>query len=169
MKNNIEKLLSEIGQIKLESEDQNKALSKVLRRMLDVFNCDRAWCLSPCDPESEDWGVPIEVTRYEWPGAFEVDLRFPMTEADTVIFNSFINAKGAVTYGKDADFPMLEEHEKAFKVKSQIATVIYPKHGAKWLFGIHFCATHHSFSDDERESFDLLGKKIGQVFDNLIF
>ena len=169
MKKKLEQLLSDIDQLKLESENHNEELSKVLRKMLNAFNCDRAWCLYPCDPESEIWGVPIEVTKYEWPGIFEIDLLMPTGEEEVVIFNNYINAKGPVTFGKDANYPMNEQHEKSFKVKSQIATVIYPKQGEQWLLGIHFCEKHHSFSDEEIEFFDILGKKIGNVFDNLIF
>lgn len=167
MKKKIEQLLSDIDQLKLESENHNKELSKVLRKMLNTLNCDRAWCLYPCDPESEEWGVPIEVTKHEYPGAFEVDLQFPTGEEEKVVFNTFINSKGPVTYGKDADYPMPEDHEKAFRIKSQIATVIYPKHGKQWLLGMHFCEKDYSFSEDDRESFDILGKKIGVAFDNL--
>ena len=169
MKNNIEQLLSDINQLKLENENHNQALTKVLRKMLNAFSCDRAWCLYPCDPESDSWAVPIEVTKYEWPGVFEIDLKIPTGEEEAVIFNDYINAKRPLTYGKGADYPVLEEHEKAFKIKSQIATVIYPKQGEQWLLGVHFCENHHLFSDDEIESFDMLGKKIGNVFDNLVF
>lgn len=167
MKNKIQQLLSDIDQLKLESENHNKELSKVLRKMLKAFNCDRAWCLYPCDPVSEVWGVPIEVTKYEYPGGFEIDLQFPMGEEEKVVFNTFINANGPVTYGNDADYPMPEQHEKSFMVKSQIATVIYPKHGEQWLLGIHFCAKQRSFTEEDREFFDILGKKIGVAFDNL--
>ena len=163
MKKKIERLLSDIDQLKLESENHNEELSKVLRKMLNTLDCDRAWCLYPCDPEAEEWAV----TKHEYPGGFEVDLQFPMGEEEKIIFNTYINAKAPVTHGKDADYPMVEEHEKAFKVKSQIATVIYPKDGNQWLLGIHFCEKDYSFSDDDRESFDILGKKIGITFDNL--
>ena len=155
MKNNIQQLLSDIDQLKLDSENHNEELSKLLRKILNAFNCDRAWCLYPCNPESDCWAAPIEVTKYEWPGIFEIDLQMPMGEEERVIFNTFINAKGPVTYGKDADYPMLEAHEKSFKIKSQIATVIYPEQGEQWLLGIHFCEKHHSFSDDEIKAFDI--------------
>jgi len=169
MKNSIEQLLSEIDQFQLEPDNHNEALFNVLGKMLEAFNCDRAWCLAPCDPESEFWSVPIQVTKKEWPGNIEPDLQMPTGEEERAVFNSFINAKGPVTYGKKADYPMPELHEKLFKVKSQIATVVYHKQAEKWLLGIHFCEKYHTFSDDERASFDLLGKKLGLLFDHLIF
>ena len=169
MKKKIEQLLLDIDQIKLKSENHNEELSKVLRKMLNALNCDRAWCLYPCDPEAKEWGVPIEITKHEYPGGFAADHKFPMGEEEKAVFNTFIHAKGPVTYGKDADYPMPEEHEKYFLIKSQIATVVYPKHGKQWLLGIHFCEKHHSFSDDDKEIFELLGKKIGIVYDDLNF
>ncbi len=43
------------------------------------------------------------------------------------------NAKCPITFGKDADYPMPEHATKAFMIKSQISTVIYPKQGEQWL------------------------------------
>ena len=169
MKNSIEQLLSEIDLLKLEQDNQNEALLAVLGKMLKAFNCDRAWCLAPCDPESEFWSVPIQMTKDEWPGNLEPDLQMPTGEEERAVFHAFINAKAPVTYAKDGDFSMPELHEKLFKIKSQIATVVYPKQGQQWLLGIHYCEKYHSFTDEERVSFDILGKKLGHVFDHLIF
>lgn len=169
MKKELEQLLSDVDQLILEKENKNQELSKVLRKILNAFNCDRAWCLYPCDPESDTWGVPIEVTRQGWGGIYKLGLQMPTLEVEADIFKDHLNAKGPVTYGKDADYPMPEHAEEVFMIKSQISTVIYPKQGKPWILGIHFCEDHHPFSNDEIESFDILGKKIGEVFDSLIF
>lgn len=93
----------------------------------------------------------------------------PTVEEDIAAFTLYFNAKGPVTYGKDAHYPTPEHVKKVFMVKSQIATVNYPKQGKPWLLGVHFCEKDHSFTNEEIESFELLGKKIGDVFDNHIF
>ena len=113
--------------------------------------------------------MPIEVTRHRWGGIYKSGLQMPTLEVEADVFNDYLNAKGPVTYGKGADYPMPEHAEKIFMIKSQIATAIYPTQGKPWLLGIHFCENHQSFSNDEIKYFDILGKKIGDVFDNLIF
>ena len=167
MKKNIENFLSDIDQLIIENEDHNQALTKVLSKMLNTFECDRAWCLYPCDPESHEWGVPIEVTKHEWPGVKNSKLQMPTVKSDIESFNIYLNAKKPVTFGKDADYPTPKHVQNVFRVHSQIATAIYPKQGKAWLLGIHFCERHHHFSDDEKYYFDMLGKKIGDVFNEL--
>ena len=117
VKNELEKLLTDIDQLSLQKNDQYQDLSKVLHRMLYAFNCDRAWGVYPCDPESEGWAVPIEITRPEWGGVYKAGLQMPLTEADVDVINIYLKAKGSVTYGKDADYPLPEHFENVFMIK----------------------------------------------------
>jgi len=169
MTKNNEQLLSFVSQQGLDKDSHNQALSMVLDKVLDIFNCDRAWCLFPCDPEADYWGVPIESTRYSWPGVKNVELDMPTVESDIETFNLHLNANRPITLGINCDFPVPEYLTKVFSVKSQIASVIYPKQGKPWMFGLHFCEDHHDFIDSEIELFDLLGKELAKTFDNLIF
>ena len=169
MKLNSEQLLSFISQQGLETESQRKALAAVFREMLNFFNCDRVYCVYPCDPETEYWGVPIECARYEWPGVNHVELDMPTVESDRVNFQDHLNANGPVTFGKDADYPVPDYLTKVFGIKSQISCAIYPEQGKPWVLGIHYCEKHHHFTDDEIKFFDSLGKQISSAFDTLIF
>jgi len=53
-------------------------LERVLDDLLDLFDCDRAWLLYPCDPIAPSWTVPMERTRPEWPGVFTLVVKVPM-------------------------------------------------------------------------------------------
>ena len=165
----MEKLLPLIDKIVLEEENHNLALTKVFHQLIKFFNCDRAWCLYPCDPESDSWSVPIESTRQRWPGVGDSELIMPTVEDDIASFNIFLNAKSPVTFGQNAEHPLPDHVSEVFRVKSQIASVIYPKEGKPWLLGMHFCEKDHEFSNDEIEFFDRLGKKISLVLDKLVF
>ena len=164
-----EQLLSFINQQCLEVENQKQALSNILRKMLVVLNCDRAWCLYPCEPETEYWGIPIEHTRYEWPGVKHVELDIPTTEEEKTIFNIHLASNGPVTFGKDADYPIPDYLQKIFSLKSLISSAIYQNQGKPWMLGIHFCDNHHHLSDDELKFFDLVRKKIASAFYNISF
>ena len=169
MRQDSEQFLSFISQQGLEKENQKQALSTVFYKMLDFLDCDRAWCLYPCDPETEDWGIPIECTRDEWLGVRHTGLDMPAMETDLAIFNLHLKANRPITFGKDCDYQVPEYVTKVFCVKSQISSTIYPKQGKPWMLGIHYCENHHQFTDDEIEFFDLLGRKIAKEFDNLNF
>ena len=53
-------------------------MSQVLGVTLSIFECDRAWLVYPCDPESATWRAPMERTRPEYPGAMAAGIDFPM-------------------------------------------------------------------------------------------
>lgn len=165
----MEQLLSYISQLDPERGNHNKAFSDVLNKMLFFFESDRAWCLYPCDPETKHWRVPLERTRHRWPGAKNADIDIPTAEEDITTFNILLDAKKPVTYGTNADYPVPEYNKKVFSVQSLIAMAIYPKEGKSWVLGMHYCESEHHFSDEEIECFNLLGKKIEDVFDQLNF
>ncbi len=63
------KSLEAINRIIIEAPNLNKMLDLLLQELLNIFSCDRAWLLYPCDPTAETYRVPMERTRPEWPGA----------------------------------------------------------------------------------------------------
>jgi len=168
MKKKFEQLLSHINQQGLDEDNLSHVLASVQDEMLEFFNCDRAWCLYPCDPETESWRVPMERTRPEWPGAKELNIDLPATEGDLSVFSTHVNANKPVTFGRNADYPLPETIRKSFSVQSQMGMVIYPKTGKPWLFGIHHCANEHHFSKEEINFFSILVEKISSVLGNLI-
>lgn len=165
MTNNNKQFLSGIKNIILEKGESKKKLSRILDEMLVHFECDRAWCLYPCDPTTEYWRVPIERTRYEWPGAKELNTDIPVSEDEIAAFNILLDTKGPVTLGPNADYPAPKTNKDVFRVQSQIATVIYPASGKPWILGIHYCENEHRFREDEINLFDQLGKQVAQLGD----
>ena len=59
-----------------EPSDVEQMLSDVLEAMLDIFACDRAWLIYPCDPDAPSWHAVMERTRPEFPGAVALRPRF---------------------------------------------------------------------------------------------
>ena len=60
------------------TNDLEKMMIDVLDVVLSIFNCDRAFLLNPCDPDSKEWTVPMERTKPEYPGLFELGVKLPM-------------------------------------------------------------------------------------------
>ena len=58
----------------------DQMLGDLLDKLLDIFKCDRAWLLYPCDPDAKEWRIPMERTRPEYPGAMSTNTIVPMSE-----------------------------------------------------------------------------------------
>ena len=60
------------------TQDLEQMLSDVLHATLDIFACDRAWLIYPCDPDAPSWHAVMEHTRPQFPGAFALQAELPV-------------------------------------------------------------------------------------------
>ena len=80
--------------------DLEQMMESVLDTALDVFNCDRAALVYPCDPESDTWCVPMERTRPNYPGARARNPGdIPITPYVAETFRILREASGPVKFG----------------------------------------------------------------------
>src|SRR5262249_2069387 len=62
------KSLDQVNRAMQGTNDLEQMMSDVLDVVVTIFDCDRAWLLYPCDPETASFHVPVERTRPEYPG-----------------------------------------------------------------------------------------------------
>jgi probable HAF family extracellular repeat protein len=60
------------------ASDLEFMMRNVLDEVLDIFDCDRAYLLYPCDPAAPSWAVPMESVRPEYQGISELSDNIPM-------------------------------------------------------------------------------------------
>ena len=142
-------------------------LGSVLEDMLSIFNCDRAWVLYPCDPDAPSWGVPMERTRPEWPGARIDGPALPMNEEGAEFFRLALNEGVAIRYDPESG-RKLPEAAKMFSVQSQMTIAIHVKTGKPWLLGIHHCAQAHVYTKDEELIFNDISRRISCALSSLL-
>ncbi|MCL7487512.1 MAG: GAF domain-containing protein [Desulfobulbaceae bacterium] len=150
-----------------EEKDVEKLLRNLCRKTLEIFQCDRAWLLYPCDPGAPSWEVPIEQTVPEYPGAGAGKRSFAMTPDTAEIFQHALESDGPVIYGPGG-LPLMAGTEK-FGVKSQLSMAIHPRAGKPWQFGIHQCAYGRRWQEQEINLFHIIGVMTGEALGNLLF
>jgi PAS domain S-box-containing protein len=163
-----EELVKEITSIGLNADSLQAMLADVLDQMLDFFDCDRAWFLTPCNPNVAFWHVPMERTRPQWPGAMALNQSIPMNERLQAMFRQFLAADDVIPFDERSGNPVPPQTLSEFHVKAQMAMVIHPQVGEAWLFGIHHCENEHNYSDDDIHYFRKLGSHIGAALGSLI-
>jgi PAS domain S-box-containing protein len=143
------------------ASDLEKTMSEVLEALLDIFVCDRAWLVYPCDPQAASWRVVMERTRPEYPGAFTLQSDIP-TDADAAAgFAAARAASGAVL---EVPAPLAER----FSVRSRMAMAMYPQGDSPYLFGIHQCSHPRAWTADERRLFEEVGHRLTDTLSSLI-
>ena len=142
-----------------QNDNAEEMLGEVLEVALAVFGCDRAWLLSPCDPEAPTWRVPIERTRPEHPGAMASGEEFPMTPDVAAGFQKVLAATGPLTAKLQPGEAGWDPGDQ-YGVRSTMAMALRPKIGKAWEFGLHQCADARTWSEQEQGLFQEIGNRL---------
>jgi two-component system, cell cycle sensor histidine kinase and response regulator CckA len=134
-------------------------MSDVLDLLLDIFECDRAWLVYPCDPDAASWRVPMERTRPEYPGGHAAGLDFPMEPDVKASMGMLLNANGPVKIGPGTEHA-LPAVAAAFGVQSFIAMTLYPKGDKPYMFGLHQCSRPRIWTPEEEKLFREIGRRM---------
>jgi len=135
-------------------------MSDVLDAVLQIFDCDRAWLLYPCDPLAASWQVPMESSKPEYPGANALGLEIPMDPAVAESFRTQLATNGPVKYGPGTGRPLPKAVSEQFGIKSQMTMAMYPKEDKPWLFGMHQCSYPRVWTPDEEMLFQEIGRRL---------
>ena len=155
--------LRRVDDIMFGSNDLDSVLSELLQLTLQDFHCDRAWLLHPCNPDDSHWQVPMERTREGWDGAFSQGTPLPVTNAIAASFREALACSEPIRYGEGTGKAVPDLVAKQFAVKSRMVLAVRPPLGAPWLFGIHYCASHHAFTRAEVAKFRAVGERLGEA------
>jgi PAS domain S-box-containing protein len=149
------------------TNDLEQMMSDVLDAVLSIFNCDRAWLVYPCDPEASSWGVPMEHTRPEFPGAFALRSGVPMDPDVAVLLRTVRACSGPVRFGPGSEHPLPAEVARRFSVQSQISMAVYPKGDRAYMFGLHQCSYPRVWTPQEERLFQEIGRRLADALTTL--
>jgi PAS domain S-box-containing protein len=149
------------------TNDVERMMSDVLNAVLEVFACDRAWLLYPCDPHTASWRVVMEQTRPEFPGAFAVGTDVPIDRGVATVFAAARASDGVLLFGPGHELkasPVIER----FTIRSQMAMALYPKGDQPYLFGVHQCSHARRWTAQEERLFREIGRRLTDALTSLL-
>jgi PAS domain S-box-containing protein len=152
---------------------QAKNLKEMLKDVIDtvysIFDCDRAWLLYPCDPKATSFRVPMETAHPDYPGALDHELDIPMTPDMAAYCRDALNSAEPITYLSGSENPVSGEMNQFFGVQSLMLMSIHPKIGQPWVFGLHQCSSARVWTNEEKELFNEIARRIADGLSNYIF
>lgn len=152
-----------------QAESLDAMMTGVLDTALSIFESDRAWLLYPCDPDAQSWRVPMERTRFKYPGALVMGIDLPTTPEVREAFQVALNAADPVVYDPRSGRSLPPEVSKQFLVQSQIMVAVYPKRGKPWLFGMHQCTHARVWEEQDVRLFNEISRRIADGLSSLLF
>ena len=142
------------------TDDLDRMMSGVLDAVLEIFECDRAFLMSPCDPEAASWRVPMERNKPEYPGVLELGLEIPMDKEVAATLRLLLEADGPVKFGPGTKNPLPAEVAARFGFKCFMSMALYPKVGQPWQFGLHQCSSARTWTPEEEKLFQKIGRRL---------
>ena len=150
------------------NNDVERMMSDVLAAVLEVFACDRAWLLYPCDPHALSWRAVMEQTRPEFPGAAARGRDLPMTADSAEVARAALECDGALPAGPGHERQVKPEIAEHFGVRSEMLMALHPKGDRPYLFGLHQCSGPRAWTKDEQRLFQEVGHRLTDALSSLI-
>lgn len=144
-------------------------LDQILKKLLVLFSCDRAWLLYPCNPDLQTFEVTYEKTSPLFPGAKALNAPVPMTPDMAAYCNRALSSDGNPEIDPPPGQEMRNDIALKFDVKSLIFMALTPQNDDAWMFGMHHCNVSHHWTDNECSLFKIIGQRITKLIENLIF
>lgn len=161
--------MERIDTIIRKSEDLERMMADVLETVLEIYGCDRAWLLHPCDPAAESWTIPMERTVPDYPGAGSEGAGIPMDPEAAAVMASVLASQDPLRFGPDEDRSMVANTFRRFGVKSGLVMGFYPNLGAPWMIGLHQCGRDRRWTDGEAELFKEIARRVTDALSSLLF
>ncbi|TFZ00682.1 PAS domain S-box protein [Ramlibacter henchirensis] len=149
------------------TNDLEQMTSDVLDAVLEVFGCDRAWLVYPCDPGAPSWKAVMEHTRPQFSGAFALGADVPLSPDTASTFRAALAAEGAALVFDPHGLQVTASAER-FGVLSQVATVVRPRVDRPYLFGLHQCSHARVWSEPEKRLVEEIGRRLEDVLTSLL-
>jgi PAS domain S-box-containing protein len=150
------------------TSDLEQMMGDVLAAVLEIFSCDRAWLLYPCDPEADSVRLPAERTRPEYIGALGAGVDIPAGPELAGISRSLLASDGPVRFDPESDLALPPELAERFDIKSVIAMAVHPKVDKPYAFGLHQCSRPRVWAPHEERLFHEIGRRLADGLDTLL-
>ena len=153
----------------VSATDVQQMLGDIIKTVRDIFDCDRAWLLYPCDPDALSFRVPVESHRPEYPGAFALNVDVPIGVDEAQVLRDALASDELLRGECGTTTPPPPRMTEQFGVRSQMLMAIHPKIGKAWLLGLHQCSYDRIWTDDEQRLFKEIGRRISDSLSSLLF
>lgn len=151
-----------------KSTELEQMMKDVLTEVLQILDCNRAWLLYPCDPEAENWSVPVECTQPDYPGAFSTGAIIPMSPEIKQILQDILDANGIIIHDPTTGGVPHANVLDQFSIRSQLMIALHPFIGSPWVFGVHQCSHQRIWTKDEQKLIIDISQRLGDALSSFL-
>ncbi|MCB0139805.1 MAG: PAS domain S-box protein, partial [Caldilineaceae bacterium] len=142
-------------------------MSRVLDALLTIFRCDRAWLLTPCEPNAATWQTVMERTQTTWPSPFSMQVDLPINPHHAHLFQTILQAGAPVQFAPHSAHEPSAAMMRHFQMQSTLATAIFPQSEHSYALGLHHCARPYVWTREEHWLLQEVGQRLAKAIANL--
>src|SRR5258706_3900337 len=124
--------MDRINRAMQRSNDVELMTSGVMQEALEIFACDRAALIYPCDPDAPTFRTVMEHTSPEYGGGLSLGLDLPASPEWVEVARRAQHHPGAVV-----DPGVSSRRRERYRVASTLAIAVRPKGDQPYLFAVH--------------------------------
>lgn len=161
-------LLDRVNRAIQQAGDLKRMIGDVLDEVLDIFGCDRAYLMHPCDPDAESWKIVMERTTPAYPGVLALGVDVIDGAEIAGKLRLLLDSGEPVKFGPGMPHEFQGETAERFRIRSLLAMAIHPKTGKPWEFGIHQCSHARSWTPLEERLLREIGRRLADGMTSLL-
>lgn len=148
--------------------DLEQMMSDVLDVVTSILDCDRAFLMYPCDPDSPTWFPAMERTKPDYPGVLVLGHEVSTDQDVAETFRILLGADGPVRFGPGTGYLLPKDVSERFNIKCFMSMALFPKVGKPWQFGIHQCSHVRIWTREEEQLFREIGWRLADALTSLL-
>ncbi|MBK1650415.1 PAS domain S-box protein [Rhabdochromatium marinum] len=137
-------------------------LKELVEAILDIFQADRAFFLTPCDPEATVARITMEATHEAYPGAYVLAREVPLDNDFRAIMRTALAQDAPVI----RDFPASSIAACTAGICSQMAMALRPRADRPWLLGIHQCEGPRVWTSAEQRLLRSIAERVEEALNS---
>jgi two-component system cell cycle sensor histidine kinase/response regulator CckA len=152
--------LDRLQQVIRGTSEPESVMRAVLTCVLDIYACDRAWLIFPCDPASAYFRVPVRVTRMAGVARESSAETVPMNADLAGLARELLEADVPIACGPGGRFPVPAGVADGLEVRALVAMALHPTGSPPWIFGLDQCASPRTWRPRELRLFQEIGWRL---------
>lgn len=162
-----EQQLSSIDHAIIGKTGLKAMLEDILSKVVEIFDCDRAWLLNPADLRSTHYDIPFIRCKEKW--NLQPGLHLPIDKEASFVIKRALQTTEPVAYTPNSEAPIPKNISKEFHVQSQLLFTLKPLTGKPWILGMHQCSYTREWKIDERKLFQKIGWRVTDGLNSMLF
>ncbi len=155
-----------INKIIINAIDIRRMLNHILDTMVDVFDCDRAWILFPCNPDASFYDMTFMRTKPEW--FLETNYRVKITPKTRCLMAQVLASENPVVSDPATQRPIRNYIRERYHVNSHMVMAVSPKLGEAWEVGLHQCSHARIWTLEDQQLFKGICQRISDGLSSML-